>query len=32
MGKNLTDYTNLFSRNNFKRNDDISLNYFLNKL
>ena len=32
MGKSLTDYTSLFSRNNFKKNDDIILNYFLNKL
>ena len=31
-GKNLTDFTNLFSRNNFKKNDVIILNYFLNKL
>ena len=31
-GKSLTDYTNPFSRNNFKKNDDIILNYFLNKL
>ena len=31
-GKSLTDYSNLFSRNNFKKNDDIILNYFLNKL
>ena len=31
-GKNLTNYTNLFSPNNFKKNDDIKLNYFLNKL
>ena len=30
--KSLTDYTNLFSPNNFKNNDDIILNYFLNKL
>ena len=30
--KSLTDYTNLFSPNNFKKNDDIVLNYFLNKL
>ena len=30
--KNLTDYTNLFSPNNFNKNDDIVLNYFLNKL
>ena len=28
--KSLTDYTNLFSPNNFKRNDDIILNYFMN--
>ena len=33
MGKSLTDYTNLFSPNNFKKNNDIiSLNYFLDKL
>ena len=32
MGKNLTDYTILFSPNNFKKNDDIILNYFLDKL
>ena len=31
-GKSLTDYINLFSHNNFKKNDDIILNYFLNKL
>ena len=31
-GKSLTDYTNLFSPNNFKKNDHIILNYFLNKL
>ena len=31
-GKNLTDFTNLFSPNNFKKNDYIILNYFLNKL
>ena len=30
MGKSLTDYT--ISPNNFKKNDDIILNYFLNKL
>ena len=30
--KNLTDFTNLFSPNNFKKNDVIILNYFLNKL
>ena len=31
-GKSLTDYNNLFSPNNFKKNDNIILNYFLNKL
>ena len=31
-GKSLTGYTDLFSPNNFKKNDDIILNYFLNKL
>ena len=31
-GKSFTDYTNLFTPNNFKKNDDIILNYFLNKL
>ena len=31
-GKSLTDYTNLFSPNDFKKNDGIILNYFLNKL
>ena len=30
--KSLTDYTNLFYPNNFKKNDDIISNYFLNKL
>ena len=29
-GKTLTDYKNLFSPNDFKRNDDIILNYFMN--
>ena len=28
-GKTLTDFTNLFSPNNFKRNDDIILKYFM---
>ena len=28
-GKTLTKYTNLFSPNNFKKNDDIILNYFM---
>ena len=27
--KSLTDYANLFSPNNFKRNDNIILNYFM---
>ena len=31
-GKSLTDFTNLFFPNNFKKDDDIILNYFLNKL
>ena len=31
-GKSLTDYASLFSPNNFKKNDDIILNYFPNKL
>ena len=26
--KSLTDYTNLFSPNDFSKNDDIILNYF----
>ena len=29
-GKNLTEYTNLFSPNDFKRNDDTIFNYFIN--
>ena len=29
-GKTLTEYTNLFSPNDFKRNDDMILNYFMN--
>ena len=28
-GKNLTDFTNLFSPNNVKRNDDITLKYLI---
>ena len=28
-GNTLTEFTNLFSPNNFKRNDDIILNYFM---
>ena len=30
-GNNLTDFTNLFSPNNFKKNYDIILNYFKNR-
>ena len=29
-GNSLTDFTNLFSPNDFKKNDDIILKYFLN--
>ena len=29
-GKTLTEFTNLFSPNNFKKNDDIILKYFMN--
>ena len=32
MGKSLTDYNSFFSQNNFKKNDGIFLNYFLDKL
>ena len=31
-GKSLTDFTNLFSPNNFKRNDNTILNYFVNNV
>ena len=31
-GKSLTDYTNHFLPNNFKKNDDIILSYFLTNL
>ena len=31
-GNNLTNFTNLFSTNNFKKSDDIILNYFLTNL
>ena len=31
-GNSLTDFTDLFSPNNFKKNDDMILNYFLNQL
>ena len=30
--KSLTEYTNLFSPNNFKKNDDIILNYFMSNI
>ena len=31
-GKTLTEYTNLFSPNNVKKNDDINLNYFMSNI
>ena len=31
-GNSLTEFTNLFSPNDFKKNDDIILNYFLTNL
>ena len=31
-GKTLTEYTNLFSPNNFNKNDDIILNYFMSNI
>ena len=30
--KTLTEFTNLFSSNNFKKNDDIILNQFMNNV
>ena len=30
--KTLTEFTNLFSPNNFKKNDDIILNYFMSNV
>ena len=30
--KTLTEYTNLFSQNNFKKYDDIILNYFMSNI
>ena len=30
--KTLTEYTNLFSPNNFKKNDDTILNYFMSNI
>ena len=29
-GKTLTEFTNLFSPNNFEKNDDVILKYFMN--
>ena len=31
-GKTLTEFTNLFSPNNFKKNDDIILKYFMSNI
>ena len=31
-GKALTEYTNLFSPNNFKKNDSITLKYFMSNV
>ena len=31
-GKTLTEYTNLFSPNNFEKNDDIILDYFMSNI
>ena len=31
-GKTLTDFTNLFPPNNFKKNDDIILKYFVTNI
>ena len=31
-GKTLTEYTNLFSPNSFKKNDDIVLNYLMSNI
>ena len=30
-GKNLLDYSNFFSQNNYKKNDKITCKYFKNK-
>ena len=32
VGKTLTEYTNLFSPNNFKKNDSIILKYFMGNI
>ena len=31
-GKTLTEYTNIFSPNNLKENNDIILNYFMSNI
>ena len=31
-GKTLAVFTNIFSPNNFKKNDDITLNYFISNV
>ena len=31
-GKSLTEYTNVFLPNNFKKNDDIILNFFMSNI
>ena len=31
-GKTLNEYTNLLSPNNFNKNDDIILNYFMDNI
>ena len=31
-GKTLTEYRNLFPLNNFKKNGDVILNYFMNNI
>ena len=31
-GKTLAELTNLFSPNNFKKNDDVILNYFMSNI
>ena len=31
-GKTLTEFTNLFSPNNFQKNDDIILHYFMSNV
>ena len=32
VGKTLTEYTNLFSPDNFRKNDDVILNYFMSNI